>query len=706
MAVDFYRLFRDGTLIATTSSTTLVFTDTGLTGSTSYSYALAAVDTSGNVSGTSTLSQTTLPANNAPTDITIDGANNDNFAENQAGSTTVGVLATVDPDGGDTHTYSFCGGADDGKFSITGSNLIANPAFDFETPVDANTDNVYSICIRTTDNGTGNLTYDETITVTVTDVDDTVPTTPTLATTSVAVTTIGLSWSTSTDNVAVDFYRLFRDGTLIATTSSTTLVFTDTGLTGSTSYSYALAAVDTSGNVSGTSTLSQTTLPANNAPTDITIDGANNDNFAENQAGSTTVGVLATVDPDGGDTHTYSFCGGADDGKFSITGSNLIANPAFDFESPVDANTDNVYSICIRTTDNGTGNLTYDETITVTVTDVDDTVPTTPTLATTSVAVTTIGLSWSTSTDNVAVDFYRLFRDGTLIATTSSTTLVFTDTGLTGSTSYSYALAAVDTSGNVSGTSTLSQTTLPANNAPTDITIDGANNDNFAENQAGSTTVGVLATVDPDGGDTHTYSFCGGADDGKFSITGSNLIANPAFDFESPVDANTDNVYSICIRTTDNGTGNLTYDETITVTVTDVDDTVPTTPTLATTSVAVTTIGLSWSTSTDNVAVDFYRLFRDGTLIATTSSTTTLVFTDTGLTGSTSYSYALAAVDTSGNVSGTSTLSQTTLPANNAPTDITIDGANNDNFAENQAGSTTVGVLATVDPDGGDTPYL
>ena len=170
--------------------------------------------------------------------------------------------------------------------------------------------------------------------------------------------------------------------------------------------------------------------------------------------------------------------------------------------------------------------------------------------------------------------------------------------------------------------------------------------------------MGVLATVDPDGGDTHTYSFCGGADDGKFSITGSNLIANPAFDFETPVDANTDNVYSICIRTTDNGTGNLTYDETITVTITDVDDTVPSTPTLATTSVAVTTIGLSWSTSTDNVAVDFYRLFRDGTLIATTSSSTTLVFTDTGLTGSTSYSYALAAVDTSGNVSGTSTLSQ------------------------------------------------
>ena len=78
--------------------------------------------------------------------------------------------------------------------------------------MDANTDNVYSICIRTTDNGTGNLTYDETITVTITDVDDTVPSTPTLATTSVAVTTIGLShgapvpttWpSTSTDYSAM-----------------------------------------------------------------------------------------------------------------------------------------------------------------------------------------------------------------------------------------------------------------------------------------------------------------------------------------------------------------------------------------------------------------------------------------------------------------------------------------------------------------------
>ena len=53
-------------------------------------------------------------------------------------------------------------------------------------------------------------------------------------------------------------------------------------------------------------------------------------------------------------------------------------------------------------------------------------------------------------------------------------------------------------------------------------------------------------------------------------------------------------------------------------------------------------IGLSWSASTDNVAVTGYRIRRDGTIVASTSGTT---YTDAGLAATTLYSYTVDAYD-------------------------------------------------------------
>jgi chitodextrinase len=61
---------------------------------------------------------------------------------------------------------------------------------------------------------------------------------------------------------------------------------------------------------------------------------------------------------------------------------------------------------------------------------------------------------------------------------------------------------------------------------------------------------------------------------------------------------------------------------------------------------------LSWSAAADNVRVAGYQIFRDGALIRTTPSTT---YTDTGLSPSTAYSYAVAACDYASNVSAPST---------------------------------------------------
>jgi len=62
-------------------------------------------------------------------------------------------------------------------------------------------------------------------------------------------------------------------------------------------------------------------------------------------------------------------------------------------------------------------------------------------------------------------------------------------------------------------------------------------------------------------------------------------------------------------------------------------------------------IDLTWPASTDNIGVNGYRIFRDGTEIATAASTT---YSNTGLTASTTYQYTVTAYDAAGNESNPS----------------------------------------------------
>lgn len=99
------------------------------------------------------------------------------------------------------------------------------------------------------------------------------------------------------------------------------------------------------------------------------------------------------------------------------------------------------------------------------------------------------------------------------------------------------------------------------------------------------------------------------------------------------------------------------------------DTTDPSIPGNLTTSViSPTQINLSWSSSTDNVAVTGYRLYRNGVQIATPSSTS---YSDSGLSSSTNYSYTVAAVDGAGNTSPQSTaVSATTQPSSGGSSDF------------------------------------
>jgi endoglucanase len=67
---------------------------------------------------------------------------------------------------------------------------------------------------------------------------------------------------------------------------------------------------------------------------------------------------------------------------------------------------------------------------------------------------------------------------------------------------------------------------------------------------------------------------------------------------------------------------------------------VPTGLTVGTTT--STSVALSWTASTDNVSVAGYRVFRNGTLVASVPGTS---YTDTGLTAATAYTYRVLAYD-------------------------------------------------------------
>jgi chitodextrinase len=94
---------------------------------------------------------------------------------------------------------------------------------------------------------------------------------------SQTMTSINLAWSASTDNVAVTGYRVYRNGILVGSPTATSYV--DSGLTADTSYSYRIAAIDGSGNLSAQSiavsfrTLADTVAPSVPSGLSATVSG-------------------------------------------------------------------------------------------------------------------------------------------------------------------------------------------------------------------------------------------------------------------------------------------------------------------------------------------------------------------------------------------------------------------------------------------------
>ena len=149
-------------------------TDGATSGSNTYIVEVTATDDGAGTTDVQTITVTVTDGNDAPS-ITSNGGGATaavNAAENQTAVTTV---TATDPDA-DTVTFSITGGEDQTSFSIVSATgvLTFSSAPDFEIPTDGATSgsNTYIVEVTATDNGAGTLTDVQTITVTVTDVNE------------------------------------------------------------------------------------------------------------------------------------------------------------------------------------------------------------------------------------------------------------------------------------------------------------------------------------------------------------------------------------------------------------------------------------------------------------------------------------------------------------------------------------------------------
>ncbi|MCO6359901.1 tandem-95 repeat protein [Roseivirga pacifica] len=302
--------------------------------------------------------------NDAPSAVSLSALT---IAEDAAIGTVIGSFSSTDVDAGDSHTYTFVdgtGGDDNAAFSINGATFSTIEALDFETQA------TYTVRVRTTD--AAGATYDEQVTITVTNVNE-APTALSLSATSIsenntALQAVGAFASTDEDAGDTFTYSLVAgtgdtDNDAFEISNGELLAKSSLNFEEKASYAVRIKTTD-AGGLSYESEQTITVTNVNEAPTAIAISA---NALAENADAGTEIGAFSSTDEDAGDTHTYTLVAGTgdtDNASFTITDGKLLSAESFDFESK------SSYSVRIKSTD--AGGASSEQSFTVNVTNVDE----------------------------------------------------------------------------------------------------------------------------------------------------------------------------------------------------------------------------------------------------------------------------------------------------------------------------------------------
>ena len=238
---------------------------------------------------------------------------------------------------------------------------------------------------------------------------------------------------------------------------------------------------------------------------------------------------------------------------------------------------------------------------------------------------TSLSIAWQSSTDDIGVTQYAVYLNDRKVDSTSGTSASVG--GLMNATTYTLSVAAVDAAGNVSPRASVSGTTVDtvAPIQPGGLAISASTGD--------SLTVTWRHSRDNVGVESYVVYL-----DGTQVTTTTSTSARVAG--LTPV---TD--YRISVVAVD-ATGNRSAESSVVGTT--ADSIPPTKPQGLQFSPRMDSITVSWSPSSDNIAVDGYIVYLNGSKLRTTSEASTVI---SGLEPGTEYTVAVKSVDDSGNTS-------------------------------------------------------
>jgi VCBS repeat-containing protein len=488
-----------------------------------------------------------VDVNEEPTELNLSG---NTVEENLAAGTVVGNLISVDQDAGDSHTYTLVSGEgddDNALFTIVGGQLQTDAMFDFEAK------SSYTVRVRTTDSG--GLWIERAFTILIVDVNED-PTALNLSHGSIAENQPAGSDVGTLSTVDPDAGDTFTYALVSGTGDDDNALFEIVGdklrttamfdFETKDSYTVRVRTTD-SGGLWIERAFEISIVDVNEIPVELNL---SNNSVEENLAGGTLVGSFSTLDPDAGDTFTYTLVSGtgdADNALFEIVGDKLRTTATFDFEAK------NSYTVRVRTTDSG--GLWIERVFEILIVDVNE-IPIELNLSNNSVeenlAAGTLVGSFSTIDQDANDSFtYALVSgdgddDNALFTIAGGQLQTGAMFDFEAKSSYSVRVRTTD-SGGLWIERMFEISIVDVNEIPIELNL---SHNSVAENLAAGTLVGSFSTLDPDAGDTFTYTLVSGtgdADNGKFKIVGGQLRTDAEFDFEAK------SSYTVRVRTTDSG---------------------------------------------------------------------------------------------------------------------------------------------------------
>ena len=487
-----------------------------------------------------------------------------------------------------------------------------------------------------------------------------------------------LSWTASTDNVGVTAYRVERcqgagcaNFAEVAEVAPTT--FLDTNLSGSTSYSYRVAALDASDNASGYSNIATVVTPAA-APLPPGLAAAYSFDTGSGASVPDVSGNGNTGTAMGSFWSTQGRYGGAMsfDGIGSVV--RVASSPSLALSSAMtlsgwinpSVTQSGWRTIVQRQTDSYFLNASHDAGSLRPAGGGTNWFIGGPTASPVG-AWTHVGLTYDGT-------MLRLYVNGTEVASRTASGQLTASTSplwIGGNSPFGEYFAGLIDDVRVYNralTQAEIQTDLatPLGSSPSGDTTPPTAPTNPAASAVSPTQVNLTWTAATDNVAVTGYRVerCQGAGCSTFTQVGTPTTNSFA---DSPLSAAT--AYSYRVRAVD-AQGNLgPFSSTVSVTTSAATDTTPpTAPTnLAANAVSATQVNLSWTAATDNVAVTGYRVERcQGAGCSTftqVGTPTTASFNNTGLSAATAYSYRVRAVDAAGNLGPFSSTVSVTTPA-------------------------------------------